>query len=243
MTRKRPVIGILSYGRNDVAVDNFLYDEYYASPAQYIDAVRRAGGMAVILPQGESDLRGWLTLVDGFVFTGGTDIDPALYGGNLAHPNLLKVSTERDSTEMGLIKAVLDDGTIPALFICRGMQLLNVALGGDLHMHLPDVKDPDIHRGPDGGWTVQPVDVDTSSKVFAVMQSDHVKTYSGHHQAVNTVAAGLTVAATAPDGIVEALEIASHPFCLAVQWHPEVSAAQDASQQNLFDGLIAAASV
>ncbi|MEJ6707951.1 MAG: gamma-glutamyl-gamma-aminobutyrate hydrolase family protein [Amylibacter sp.] len=242
MSAKKPVIGILTYGRRDVAVENFLYDDYYASPSQYVDAVRRAGGVPVLLPPNEADLSDWLALVDGFVFTGGTDIDPRLYGGDSNHPNLLAVSVERDQTEMELIKRVMDDGTIPTLFICRGIQLLNVAYGGDLHEHIPDVQDPDIHRGDDGFWTVQPVVVDRSSKLFEVMGTDHVKTYSGHHQSVKTVANGLTVSAVAPDGIVEGLEIANHPFCIAVQWHPEVSAATDESQQRLFDGLVTSAS-
>jgi putative glutamine amidotransferase len=240
MTSKKPVIGILTYGRRDVAVENFLYDDYYTSPSQYVDAVRRAGGLPVLLPPNEADLSDWLMLVDGFVFTGGTDIDPNLYGGDPNHPNLLGVSAERDQTEMELIKRVTEDGTIPSLFICRGMQLLNVFHGGDLHEHIPDVQDPDIHRGDDGFWTVQPVDVDRSSKLFEVMGADHVKTYSGHHQGVKTVADGLVVSAVAPDGIVEGLEVAGHPFCVAVQWHPEVSAGEDASQQALFDGLVGA---
>ncbi len=241
MASKKPVIGILTYGRGDVAVENFLYDDYYASPSQYVDAVRRAGGLPVLLPPNEADLSDWIALVDGFVFTGGTDIDPTLYGGDPSHPNLLKVSRERDDTEMELIRRVMEDGAIPALFICRGMQLLNVFYGGDLHEHIPDVQNPDIHRGDDGFWTVQPVDVDRGSKLFEVMGTDHVKTYSGHHQGVKTVADGLVVSALAPDGIVEGLEVAGHPYSLAVQWHPEVSAADDPSQQKLFDGLVGAA--
>lgn len=241
MKTKKPVIGILSYGRGEVAVENFLYDEYYASPSQYVDAVRRAGGLAVLLPQGEPDLSGWIDLVDGFVFTGGTDIDPALYGGDCSHANVLPPSAERDVSEMDLIERVLENGKIPTLFICRGMQLLNVFRGGDLHEHIPDVQETDIHRGADGGWTVQPVDVDRTSKLFDVMGTDQVKTYSGHHQGVKVVADDLVVSAVAPDGIVEGLELADHPFCLAVQWHPEVSAATDESQQRLFDGLVIAA--
>lgn len=238
---KKPVIGILTYGRREVSVGNVLYDDYYASPSQYVDAVRRAGGVPVLLPPEEADPSDWLALVDGFVFTGGTDIDPTLYGGDPNHPNVLNPAPERDASEMALIRLVMADGTIPTLFICRGMQLLNVFYGGDLHEHIPDVQDPDIHRGDDGLWTVQPVDVDRGSQLFVVMGADHVKTYSGHHQGVKTVGDGLTVSAVAPDGIVEGLEVTGHPFAIAVQWHPEVSAAEDVSQQKLFDGLVRAA--
>lgn len=238
--QKKPVIGILTYGRRDVLVENFLYDDYYASPSQYVDAVRNAGGVPILLPPNEADLTDWILLVDGFVFTGGTDIDPTLYGGNPKHPNLLAVSPERDKTEMDLIARIMEVGTIPSLFICRGMQLLNVFYGGDLHEHIPDAYDPDIHRGDDGLWTVQPVDVDRGSKLFDVMGADQVRTYSGHHQGVKRVASRLKVSAVAPDGMVEGLEVIGHPYCLAVQWHPEVSAATDDSQQKLFDGLVAA---
>lgn len=241
MTQKRPVIGILTYGRGDVAVDNFLYDEYYACPVFYTDAVRRAGGIPVLLPPGEPHISDWLDAVDGFIFTGGTDIDPNRYDGDAEHPYQLKASAERDETELALLHQIRAEGTTPTLFICRGMQLLNVALGGDLHQHIPDVQSTDIHRDAAGGWAVQPVNVDRNSTLFNFMGTTEVETYSGHHQAVRTVAPSLTIVAVAPDGIVEALEDRNHPFFIAVQWHPEVSAHQDASQQNLFDGLVRAA--
>ncbi len=242
MTRTRqPVIGIITYGRRDVVVDNILYDQHYAVPADYVDAVRRAGGLPVLLPPGEKRVEDWMSAVDGFILTGGTDIDPIHYAGNSDHPNLLRFSPERDQCELALIKALIEDGKKPALFICRGMQLLNVALGGTLHEHIPDIREDDIHRGLEGGWTVQPVDVDTESNLYKIMKADFVETFSGHHQAVHVVPKSLAASATAPDGIIEALEDKAHPFFIAVQWHPEVSAETDESQQMLFDGLVSAA--
>nr|WP_323777636.1 gamma-glutamyl-gamma-aminobutyrate hydrolase family protein [Amylibacter sp.] len=241
MTQTRPVIGILTYGRRDVAVDNFHYDDYYSSPAFYTDAVRRAGGLPVQLAPGEPNIADWLDLVDGFIFTGGTDIAPQHYNGEVNHPQQLQPSAERDATELALLQLVRAEGSIPALFICRGMQLLNVGIGGDLHQHIPDIQATDIHRDDKGCWTVQPVAVDSGSKLAKVMETTQVATYSGHHQAVRTVAADLSVVATAPDGIIEALEDPKHPYFIGVQWHPEVSAHQDASQQKLFNGLVQAA--
>ncbi|MBR9862928.1 MAG: gamma-glutamyl-gamma-aminobutyrate hydrolase family protein [Rhodobacteraceae bacterium] len=241
MTHKRPLIGILTEGRTDVeAVENY-YDDYYSTPALYVDAVRRAGGTAMLLPSGEPHHGDWLRVLDGIIFTGGTDMDPKYYKGNPEHPNQLKASTERDETELALLKALQTRKDIPVLFICRGMQVLNVALGGDLLQHIPDLHPGDIHRNADGGWTRQPVAVDPDSKLADVMDCTEVDTFSGHHQAISRVAPALRAVAHAPDGIVEALEDPNHPFFLAVQWHPELSAETDKSQQNLFDALIRAA--
>lgn len=236
----RPVIGITTYGRADKRVDNPLFDEHFASPAPYTDAVRRAGGVPVLLPPGTDEVGEWLHLADGFILTGGADIHPDHYGGDIAHPDLLPTSADRDGAEMAFTRALLAHGAKPALFICRGLQVLNVALGGTLHAHIPDIRGDDIHRGDDGGWTLQGVDVTPGSGLAAAMQATRVDTYSGHHQAVDRVADGLHVTATAPDGIVEGLEVAGHPFALAVQWHPEVSAHSDATQQTLFNSLVAA---
>jgi putative glutamine amidotransferase len=117
-----------------------------------------------------------------------------------------------------------------------------VALGGTLHEHIPDVQDRDIHRSAEGGWTVQTVGVDADSQLASIMAATEVETYSGHHQAVKDIAEGLTVTATAADGIVEGLELAGHPWFVAVQWHPEITADHDPTQQRLFDALVEAAS-
>lgn len=237
----RPIIGITTYGRVDKRVENPLFDTHYASPTPYAEAVRRAGGIPVLLPPGEEHVNDLIAAFDGFIFSGGADIDPAIYGGAADHPNLLPLSPDRDAFELALARRLVADGRIPALFICRGMQLLNVALGGTLHSHIPDIREHDIHRGPDGGWTKQPVEVRPTSQLHAIIQNANVAPYSGHHQAIDQVAPGLEVAAIASDGIIEAFELPGHPFLLAVQWHPEVSAATDETQQRLFDALVNAA--
>ena len=134
--------------------------------------------------------------------------------------------------------SVIDRLDLPTLCICRGMQLLNVVLGGSLHEHIPDLQAEDIHRSAEGGWIVQPLCALPSSKVATAMQSPQVATYSGHHQAVKSVAPNLQITATAPDGIIEALEHSEHPWLVGVQWHPECSAHEDLSQQRLFDALV-----
>ncbi|WP_299847155.1 gamma-glutamyl-gamma-aminobutyrate hydrolase family protein [uncultured Roseovarius sp.] len=238
---KCPIIGITTYGRADKRVDNPLFDTHYASPTPYAEAVRRAGGIPVLLPPGENAIADLIERLDGFVFSGGADIDPTRYGGTPDHPDLLPFSPDRDAYEFALVRALSTQGETPCLFICRGMQVLNVALGGTLHPHIPDIRDQDIHRGPGGGWTEQPVAIKPDTRLHTAMQTDQASPFSGHHQAVNEVAPGLRVSATAPDSIIEALERPDHSFFLGVQWHPEVSAATDETQQRIFDALIRAA--
>ncbi len=235
-----PLIGITTYGRRDKRVENPLFDEHYASPALYTDAVRRAGGVPVLLPPGGAEGRHWLARLDGIIVTGGADVDPNLHGGDADHPDLLPISPERDGTEMALARLLAERDT-PALFVCRGMQVLNVALGGTLLAHIPDAHAPDIHRGPDGGWTQQEVFVTPGAHLAGVMRASRVVTASGHHQAVERIGDGLTPVAQAPDGVIEALELPAHPWLIAVQWHPEVTAAGDVTQQRLFDALVRAA--
>ena len=235
-----PIIGITTYGRTEKKVPSEADDDFFTVPTAYVNAVRRAGGVPVLLPPGEENIDGWLNTVDGVVFAGGADIDPTYYNGDVDHPKLGPKDTERDETEFALLRAVLDRKNKPVLLICRGMQVLNVLSGGTLHEHIADVHTENIHQGTETIWTLQDADIVEGSKLFNVVDRDAVKTMSGHHQGVKTVADGLSIAATAADGIVEALEVADHPFCIAVQWHPEMTADVDQSQQNIFDALVKA---
>ncbi|SLN17832.1 Putative glutamine amidotransferase [Roseovarius albus] len=238
----RPIIGITTHAPNDQIVQDALYDRHYTSPALYVDAVRRAGGVPVLLPPDAADVTEWLDLAEGFVISGGTDIAPTLYDGDPDHPSLFPPSPKRDQAELDLTRALIEQRRKPALFVCRGMQMMNVALGGTLHEDIKGAIGQDIHRGTDGLWTQQEVQVDESSNLYRVMQAQTPAPYSGHHQGIKDVAEGLTVAATAADGIVEALEVTDHPYLIGVQWHPEMSAETEPSQQRLFDGLVAVAS-
>ncbi len=233
-----PVIGLTTYGRYETIVQSIHYDEWYAVPAQYVDAVRRAGGVPVLLPQGEQNWEEILNIVDAMVVIGGGDIHPDSYGGNGGHPSINRVDPERDRSELSLIEILASERSLPTLCICRGMQVANVALGGTLHEHVPDVVEKDIHRGADKGWTVQRLRVYPGSLLAEIMGATEVATYSGHHQAVKELGAGLRVTAMAADGIIEALEMPSHPWLVGVQWHPEVSAAEDPSQQRIFEALV-----
>lgn len=237
-----PLIGITTYGRAEKSVDNPAFDAHFCTPALYVDAVRRAGGAAVLLPTGEPDMGAWLARLDGIVFTGGADLDPGLYGGRRDHPLVGPHYPDRDRFDLAFARAALAAGVIPLLFICRGMQLLNLLQGGTLHLHLADLGQGDIHRGEGGAfWTRQPVEVHAGTLLHRAVGKPRIVTMSGHHQGVDRLGEGLRVSSVAEDGIVEAVEYAGHPFALGVQWHPEASAAEDPDQQRLFDSFVAAA--
>lgn len=237
----KPIIGLTTYGKAERLFETKYYDSFYYVPAPYVDAVRRAGGLPVLLPAGEPDWMDWLAIVDGLVVIGGGDIDPDRYGGDANHIRLAGIDQERDESELNLLRELVARNEYPTLCICRGMQALNVALGGSLHEHIPDIQEVDMHRGEDDGWTIQEVSVDPDSFLAKVIERTDFATYSGHHQAIKELASSAKIVASAPDGIIEAIELSGHPWLVAVQWHPEMSALEDASQQNIFDQLVRAA--
>ncbi|HEV8241492.1 MAG TPA: gamma-glutamyl-gamma-aminobutyrate hydrolase family protein [Thermoanaerobaculia bacterium] len=230
-----PLIGITTYGRGK--------DGRFALPVEYVDAVRRAGGVSVLLPPGEAAVEELVERLDGFVLSGGGDVDPERYGGDVKHPKVERIDAERDAFELALARAVVER-RVPALSICRGCQVMNVALGGSLHEHLPDVVGESIAHRPEAGSVERlrhPVAVEGGSRLAATMGTMRSSPVTWHHQAPDRVASPLRVAARADDGTIEALELPEHPWLIAVQWHPEMSAAEDAEQQRIFDGLVAAA--
>ena len=234
MASPRPLIGLTTYPPNP--------GDRYELPRPYVDAVRRAGGEAVLVPPGVTNPAGLLARLDGIVLAGGGDIDPARYGG-APHETVYAIHPDRDESELALAHLVLERGT-PALAICRGMQVVNVALGGSLHVHLPDVvdgtvvhrKEPELAGMP--GPTPHEVTVDDGSLLAWVRGATRVTPMSWHHQAADAVGDGLRVVGRAPDGTVEALEHDDHPWLAIVQWHPELTAGGDPTQQRLFDAFV-----
>ena len=232
---RRPLIGITTYPPNRHG--------RYELPAEYVDSVRRAGGDVVLLPPGAGAVAGLLDALDGLLLAGGGDLDPARYGAE-ADDTIYSLDAHRDDDELALVRAVFDRG-LPTFAICRGSQVVNVALGGTLHVHLPDVVDGSVaHRVPpeDGGPGPIPhqVEVEPGSLPAKLMDATTVTPMSWHHQAVDRLGDGLRVVARAADGTVEATEHDSHPWLLCVQWHPELTAATDPTQQRLFDAFVTA---
>jgi len=226
-----PLIGITTYSRNE--------EERFCLPAAYVDAVRGAGGVPVLLPPGESQFELLLEFLDGVIFAGGGDIDPAHYGGEV-HPRMYMMDAERDRFELELARRVLRTDR-PVLGICRGSQVLNVACGGDLHPHLPEEGEGTVkHREAQRIPAQHAVRIDPRSRLAEVVGETEITVTSWHHQAVRRVAPGWRVVAWAPDGTVEALEYERHPWAFAVQWHPELSP-ESPPHQRIFQALVRAA--
>ena len=239
--RMKPLIGITTSGRHENNFETKYYQSYFTVPDFYVEAVRRAGGVPVLLPPGDlTDAETLIQRLDGFIITGGADVHPDHYDGNSAHPSLTTMDAERDDAELHLVRLLADQDR-PTLCVCRGMQLLNVALGGSLTEHIPDIREQDLHRSADGGWTMHPVHISEGSRLAELTGTHTVETFSGHHQAAKHISERLRVVAQSPDGIVEALEMPAHRWLIGVQWHPEKSAADDPTQQRIFDGLVRAA--
>jgi putative glutamine amidotransferase len=231
-----PLIAVV--GRRMGNIDKWPHAFATVSPRAYLDAVVRAGGRPIVIdPIGEPD--GLLDRVDGLVLTGGPDIDPACYG-QTPHPKTYGVDRRVDDFEFPLTHDAIARGT-PTLAICRGLQTLNVALGGTLYQHVLDEPAVPAHGRPGepNGAREHEVTIESGTLLAKVMGSTRVIASCHHHQAVDRVAAGLRVVARADDGIVEGLEpVEGSGWLLAVQWHPEDTAAADAMQQRLFDALV-----
>jgi gamma-glutamyl-gamma-aminobutyrate hydrolase PuuD len=210
-----------------------------ACTAAYVDAVSRAGGDPVIVPPvllDDESASARLSRFDGLLLTGGGDIDPALYG-QATRPEVAHVNPARDEFEIPLVRAAIDRA-LPTLCICRGVQVLNVALGGTLHQHISDREDLVAHRNDDGSdGVLHEVRAQPGSRVMKAMGVERARTFSHHHQALADVGTGLVPVAWAEDGLLEGVEL-DDGWVLGLQWHAEATAAADPTQQAVFDALV-----
>ena len=213
----RPVVGITSYPAQPVRWGAWE-EPVILIPASYVDAVERAGGRPLVVPPSADSVEETLDLLDGIVFSGGNDLDPARYGAE-PHPETDTPRRERDEAELALLTGALERD-MPVLAVCRGSQVLNVALGGDLVQHLPEQVGHDRHRHTPGAFADHDVTVDPESRLGAVL-GDRAPVKSHHHQGYGRIGKGLVEVAWADDGTVEGLEAAGKRFALGVLWHPE----------------------
>jgi putative glutamine amidotransferase len=218
-----PVIGIVA--ALEQARWSHWDEQAYLLPRNYVDAVRRAGGIALILPtdpRAEDEPGPWLDLLDGLILAGGADIDPSAYGAE-RHATVVATTPERDAFELALTRGALERD-VPFLGICRGMQLMNVARGGTLLQHLPETHGHEDHRRVLGSFDGADHDVRLEPGSLAARAAGEERhgTKSHHHQGVDRLGDGLQVTGWAElDELPEAIELPGRRFALGVQWHPE----------------------
>jgi putative glutamine amidotransferase len=209
----------------------------------YINAVSQAGGVPVLIPSTVAQ-DGWVALysrLDGILFSGGGDIGLEFSPGE-PHPRIDDVDLQRDSIEISMVRAAASDGK-PFLGICRGCQVMNVALGGTLYTHIPDQLPNALDHSYPGNMRtvlVHEVKVEEGTHLAEIFGEPILRVNSLHHQGLKDIAAAVRVAGLAPDGLVEAVELPEHPFGVAVQWHPEWLTDQ-APTKNLFRKFVEAA--
>ena len=230
MARRLPVVGITTYGPEGTL-------DSVSLPRPYLEAVAAAGAAPVLLGPCGAEAGRLLDALDALVLSGGGDVDPARHAGG-SHEAVYGVVPERDAFEIELVQAALERDDLPLLGICRGMQLLNVALGGDLELHLPDVRGNGVtHRLPPREPVTHEVRVEPDSLLGEIYGQVSFPVCSWHHQEVRRLGRGLEPVAWAPDGVIEAVALRDRSFALAVQWHPEMQVRDEPLQRRLFAAL------
>lgn len=228
----KPLIGITA---------SFTSSEHQRVKNTYIEAVIRAGGIPVILPTGtEKDIDRFVDKFDGFIFTGGGDVNPMLFGEE-PHVDLGDVEPERDAFELPFVKAILASNK-PLFGICRGMQVLNVALGGGVYQDIyAQQKNTTIQHSQKAATyhASHYVRFTKGGLLEKIIGEEIIKVNSFHHQAVSDVKAPLQVSGKANDGTIEAIESTEHPFVVGLQWHPEALIEKDdVASLKLFEAFI-----
>jgi putative glutamine amidotransferase len=233
----RPFIGINA----DYVPTSKVNCAYVRLNVGYLDTLVMAGGLPVVVPPlgKDIDLDAWLDRLDGFLLTGGLDLDPRRLGW-LTHSSVQPLPERRDESDRLLVRRLLER-RLPVLAIGLGMQQLNVACGGSLFLHLPaDLPRAMPHRDPTGCPHRHTVLIEPNTRMEEIYGGGEIRVNSAHHQAVRQIGAGLRVSALAPDGVIESLETTDpHWFCIGVQWHPESETASALDMQ-LFESFIQA---
>jgi putative glutamine amidotransferase len=229
----KPVVGIIP-----------LYDDgkssYWMLPG-YMRMLEAAGALPIMLPLSASKelLDQCFALCDGLLFPGGQDVDPAVYNAERSE-FCGAACTQRDGMETYLLRRAIEEDK-PLLGICRGIQFINAALGGTLYQDLPTEHPSPIdhHMSPPYDRSVHTVAIQRKSRLYDILKEDELPVNSYHHQAIADLAQGLRVDAVTPDGLIEAIDLPSQRFCLAVQWHPELNYSSNAASRKIIAAFAA----
>lgn len=240
-----PVIGVTANLREDPkSEEQRPLGHFVRADFDYVDGVVGAGGIPMVLPPIVEMAEKVAVRIDGLLLSGGSDLDPSYYGEEPV-PELNATVPKRDAFEIALVEHALERG-IPVFGICRGLQILNVALGGTLYQDLPSQLHPDLiaHRQqvPKWQWTHE-VEVDGNSKVAGIMETDDIRVNSYHHQAIKDLSDDLVAVAHTSDGVIEAAESPnlSERWLVGVQWHAEAMRDVGPENRNLFRAHVVAA--
>ena len=234
----KPLIATSAYLLRPKRVAKWV-DSAVALPTPYLEALRRGGGQEAILMPTELSLveaTDLLAHFDGLLLIGGPDVDPTIYGQDQLG-SVYGVVRVRDDFELALARAALAL-SLPMLAICRGHQVLNVALGGDLDQHMSDRFPGHGRPGVENGAELHEVTIEPGSQLARIMGVERSVCSHHHHQVIDRLADGLHVVARSPDGLVEAVEVDGHPEVTSVQWHPEDTAPTDPAHQRIFDAFV-----
>jgi putative glutamine amidotransferase len=240
MTAKRtPLIGVTCM---TILAEN--YSPRVGMNRSYVNVLLKAGAVPLLIPHiaDKAVLRAVYERLDGLLLPGGGDIDPVHYG-ETRHGKCNQPSAERDDTELALARWAMDGG-LPILAICRGIQVLNVALGGslfqDIQSQIAGAERHDWYPNHPRDRLSHTVTINPGTRLARIAGATTLPVNSLHHQSIKDLAPGLVETGRSPDGIVEAVEAPDHPFAIGVQWHPEELAGSDARAQRLFDSLVEA---
>lgn len=207
-----------------LAAHNASHPELFALNQSYAEAVSRAGGNPIMVARpSDQTLRGLLSTIDGILLAGGHDVDPGAYGEEKSE-HTCNVDQDRDRVEITLAR-IAQENNIPILGICRGLQVMNVALGGSLFQHvsaeLPNSLTHDMHEGHQRDFLAHAVDIQSGSLLARVCEKERIGTNSLHHQGIKRLSDKLSASGRTKDGLIEAVELDGHRFYVGVQWHPE----------------------
>lgn len=236
-----PLIALPSYPVGAGRVDGWA-DPAFAIQTMYVESLQRAGAQEAVLGPRHLDHDEALALLerfDGLVLPGGGDVTPERYGAARA-PETFATIPLRDEFEFALCHAAIER-RLPIFAICRGTQVLNVALGGTLHQHITDEHPGHGTPAVEGGQDLHEVNVDAGSRTATALGTTRPRVSCHHHQAIDRLGHGLRVTARGDDGVIEAVELDGDAWVTAVQWHPEDTSADDPAQQGLFDAFVAVA--